>query len=217
MVFDGLSVHIAVPTHRDLPPPVVQSLLETQELLIRSGVSPVVEFHISSLVHHSRSLAANSFLNGDRNRLFWIDSDVSWDARDFVRLLMHSRTVDVVCGVYPRRRDGGGYFVKLGNRTPDENGLMSIKGTGLGFCCVTREVIEHLSRLAPRLKFPGLKEPIPHIFRCDHEGDEVRGEDGAFFADCLSAGFAVRADPNVRLTHWGTKGWSGRLIEVLTV
>lgn len=215
-MLDGLSVYIAVPTHRDLPPLVVRSLLETQEALIGVGVRPQVEFRASSLIHHARSQSADTFLKTGCNRLFWIDSDVAWDAADFVRVLVHSLREDIVCGVYPRRREPIGFFVRrLPGAAPDEHGLIEIEGTGIGFCCVRRGVIEHLSVIAPKLRYPGTNEPIPALFRCDDDGEEARGEDFAFFSDCRAAGYAVKCDPTITLTHLGHKAYRGRLADAL--
>lgn len=213
---DSLSVYIAIPTHRDLHPAVVRALLETQEMLFGLGVKPQVEFRLSSLIHHSRSVAAHAFLNSGCNRLFWIDSDVAWDAKDFVRFLVHSLREDIVCGVYPRRSEPTGFFVRLiPEARPDDHGLLEIEGAGIGFCCVRRGVIEHLSKIAPTLIFPGVSDPIPAVFRCDDDGEEARGEDFAFFSDCRAAGYAVKCDPTITLSHLGHKAFVGRLADAL--
>jgi hypothetical protein len=211
-----ISVLVCTPTHRDFHVQTLRSYLETQEACRGLGISIEFNFFVSSLVHHSRSLAAHTFMRSRHNRLFWIDSDIVWRAADFVRLLEHSLKVDCVCAAYPVKREAPAFYVRFTeSKELDEDGLISIRGTGLGFCCVARGVIETLTEKAPKLRFTGKPEPMASIFRCDEENGEARGEDMAFFADCLAAGFRVKADPTIQLTHLGVKEYSGRLADVL--
>jgi hypothetical protein len=201
---DGISVTIAIPTTRDFPYQTVLSLIETIAACHTYGIPLYVCVVPSSLVHHSRSVAAHSFLKGNHTRLFWIDSDIVWKADDFIRVLVKSKRHDVICGVYPAKRADQSYFVRvIDGAEPDEFGLVPIEGTGLGFACVSRGVIEHLAALAPKLKFGGHDELIPHIFRCDDDGTDVRGEDYAFWADVREHGYTIMADTQVDLGHVG--------------
>ena len=142
---------------------------------------------------------------------------MAWDAADFVRVLVHSLREDIVCGVYPSRREPMGFFVRLiPEAKPDDYDLLEIEGAGIGFCCVRRGVVEHLSKIAPTLLFPGVPHPIPAVFRCDDDGEEARGEDFAFFSDCRAAGYAVKCDPTITLSHLGFKEYRGRLSDAMT-
>src|SRR5262245_4019651 len=84
----GISVFIAMPTHRDLPPQTVLSLLNTQTACMRHDVR--LRTHIEpgcSVVALARSIVVHNFLMTDADKLFWIDSDMSWEADSFLRMV----------------------------------------------------------------------------------------------------------------------------------
>ncbi len=212
----GVSVMLAMPTHRDLPPETVGSLLDTQAACIEYGVPLQVYFGKgSSLVHHSRSKIAWQFLQTSFNRIFWIDSDQAWRADAFLRLLALSTVKDVVCAAYPHRRDPPGFFLTpLGAEVEaDEHGCIAVKELGLGFACVQRHVVEELAAKAPSARFSDVNDgqPIPHIFRMGIRDGFAVGEDCAFFEDVRGLGYSVHVDPTITLGHIGPKVFSGSL------
>lgn len=223
---EGVSVFLAMPSHRDLHPYTAVSLLETQAMLMARGVPCDIEVQYgSSLVHHARSKAAHRFLSRDKNRLFWVDSDIVWKASDFIRLLALSTVMDVVAGVYPAKQDEPLFFVNadLGKDfVSNEYGCFSVDGLGLGFTCVTRPVMQALADRAPKCRFHDVgPEPIPHPFRCDDlkasDGAlDARGEDIAFFHDLKALGHQVWLDPSVKLSHVGAKVYTASFLEQLT-
>jgi hypothetical protein len=205
---DELAVFVAMPCLTDPSLHTTMSLLDTQEACAKYGIKVDFGFVTGSLVHHARSLLSNVFMGRTEfNRLFWIDSDVKWAPVDFIKLLGHSLKHDVVLGVYPRRREPTGYFIQFVDekQEPDADGLVEIVHTGMGFSCIRRGVIEHLSGLAPKLKHSHDGEPFPALFRQDDDGIGVRGEDYAFWADVRGAGYKIYADATITIGHVGTK------------
>jgi hypothetical protein len=200
---------VATPTNGMFPLETVISYLDTQEECLRRGIDIEIGFVSCSLVHHARTLLTHVFLTQKKaDRIFWIDSDIKWKPDDFLKLLKHTETHPCVAGVYPRRRDPPAYFIQFPKGTetdpPGEDGLTEIEGTGMGFTCVRREVMQHLYDTAPKLKYGG-GEILPRVFRCDDDGVDERGEDYAFFSDVRDAGHKVYADATIRLGHVGTK------------
>lgn len=215
----GLSVFVGMPTHRDNPAEVTKAFLETQEACITRGIKFQVSFEIGcSIVEMARSKVAWRFLQSDCSRLFWIDSDVTWRPMDFIRLLALSTKMDIVCGAYPAKMDQETFMIAVDEDTviaPDEYGCVRVNGLGMGFACMTRGVVEVAAAEAPKMMFPEMKEPIPHIFRCDTDGKGTfRGEDMAFFADCIARGYSVNIDPSIELGHIGAKTYRGKLLDV---
>jgi hypothetical protein len=211
------SVMVAVPCYNgDIRFETTQALLDTQEVALKHGMRFEVVFVTGSLVHHARSLAALHFLDSDYDRLFWLDSDIKFTALDFIKLVQHTNTHDCAVGVYPRRSDPPGYFVAFARpgEEPNDQGLVEILGTGLGFACVRRSVMQRLAAEAPKLILCGSKEPVPHIFRTDDDGREARGEDGAFWADVNAAGFKIWADATITLGHVGRKVYQCQALQL---
>lgn len=215
----GLSVMLAMPSHRDLPPQTVASLLDTQAELIARGVPISIECDYgNSLVHHARTKMAWRFLQSGHNRLFWVDSDIAWQAKDFVRLLAHSVTLDLVGAAYPAKMDPPLFMVRRipGEMTINAEGCVAMDGIGLGFTCASRSVMEALAAKAPKQRFHQLPDPIPGIFRFGTTEDgAAEGEDMAFFADAKAAGFPLWVDPSITLGHVGQKVYRASLGDYL--
>lgn len=214
----GLSVGLVMPVHRDLPWQVVQSLIETQVIFQAHGIPLKIQMQVgSSIIEAARSRAVNGFLQTDATRLFWVDSDIAWAPDDFLKMALLSTKMDVVAAAYCTKSDDQ-QFALAGFNSDQSNefGCLDCKGLGLGFTIVHRKIMEELAAKAPKLKFPDIKEPIPHIFRCDTTtSNEFRGEDIAFFSDVIALGYKVWLDPTIKLRHIGNKAYSARLIDIM--
>lgn len=219
MQFDmaGVSVMLVMPTHRDIPAETCVSLLATADEMRSRNIPFEVQLQVGgSIIESARSKMAALFLKSNKSRLFWVDSDMVWDAGAFNRVLALSTVHYVVGASYPAKCEPLKFMLSTESEVEtDELGTIPVRGAGLGFTCVHRSVIEALADRAPVLRFPDLDGPIPHIFRCDSLNGEFRGEDMAFFADCRAAGFDVRLDPSVRLGHVGSKTYRGALLDVM--
>lgn len=221
MNFDmaGVSVMLAMPTHRDIPTGTVISLLETQDALASKRIPFEIQLQIgNSLVTHARSKIADIFLKSDKSLLFWVDSDIEWKAKDFIRLCALATKMDVVGGAYPAKKDPIIFFLDPssgGEIESNEYGCLKIGGWGMGFTVCTRRVIEAVAAKSPKLKFNGSDEPIASMFRCDEIDGYARGEDMAFFADIKDLGFEAFLDPSVTLGHIGSKTYTASIADML--
>lgn len=207
-----LSVMVAMPCLTDPSLHTTMSLLDTQEECLKHGIKIDFAFVSGTLVHHARTLLGNTFLGKPEfNRLFWVDSDIKWTPSDFLKVLAHTLKYDCVVGIYPSRGDPLRYYAKLvPDQEPDEDGLVRIEGTGLGFACVTRTVMERLAEKAPLRRYLN-SDPVPRLFRCDDDGEEERGEDYAFWADVKALGYEIYADATITLGHVGSKVYRSSL------
>lgn len=205
----GVHVMLAMPTHRDIPVLTVKSLLETQDALTQRNIPCDVEMQVGgSLVHHARTKAAWHFLQSDCTHLFWVDSDISWRAVDFLRLLAFGTKLECVSAVYPCRADPIRFFLSPTSEIMQANeyGCIPVGGLGLGFTVVQRVVMEKIAAQSPLLIYPDVPEgPVPRMFRCDERDGQARGEDIAFFDDIRGLGFQPWLDPSIELGHIGTK------------
>ncbi len=218
----GLSVMLAMPCDRDIPPATCHALLETERACARAGIDLEINLQLGSTVFHARSLAAHNFLKGRFNRFFQVDSDMVWTADDFLRVLALSTKMDCVCATYTGRTIPPVFFITLLNDDPknietNQYGCMSIGGVGLGFTIASRELIQKLADNAPKITLrsilPG--EYVAKIFRFDEVDDDARGEDMAFFADVRSLGYTVNLDPSISLGHVGSYQFRGSFSEHL--
>ncbi len=210
----GVSVFLAMPTHRDIPANTVISLIATQRAMRDHNIPFHIHLEVGgSLVHHARTSLVHQFMQTDCTHLFWVDSDICWEAADFLKLIALATKMEVVCGSYPTKADPPVFFMQYapGPHRTNEYGCVEIKGIGIGFSVIQRKVVEELYSKAPKRKYPWSKDLIPRVFRCDSEGIEERGEDMAFFSDVRDLGYKVQLDPTVKLGHIGPKIYEGTI------
>lgn len=219
MAFDlaGVKVMLAIPVNRDLPWQTTQSLVETVIALKDRGIPFDVQFVVgSSIIEVARSKVADAFLKSTCNRLFMLDSDQAWQAKDVIRLIALSTRMPIVLGAYPAKRDPPTFLMSpQAEMESNEWGCIPINGFGLGFTIVRREVIEALAKDAPRLQLDDSGVVTPHIFRCDSVEGVFRGEDMAFFADARAHGYSVWMDPSLEISHVGAKAYAGKIMDAL--
>ncbi len=211
VALDGLSVMVGMPTHRDLPPKTVRSLLATQERCHKLGIGFSWGGLVSGVVTWARDDVLEMFLASDANRLFWIDSDIVWTPEQFVRLLALSKLTPVVGATYPAKLDRPTFFIKYTSIEKNELGLIPVEGMGLGFTVLQRDVVEALVARAPRLRDDVTNREVVAVFRLDSQNGSRRGEDMAFFADIRALGYTPMLDPLTDLGHIGTKEYTGSI------
>lgn len=213
----GLSVCIGMPTTRDLAPQVVKSLLETQEALLERGIPYEMQIVAgSSIISSARTKVGNIFLESNKNRLFWIDSDIIWTTDDFFKILALSTVMECVGATYPAKMLPTRYFLSLDGDEleTNEHGCFEMGGFGLGFTCIQRKVMEQIADASERLIFSDSTDPLPAMFRIDAakpsrphpkfpECRAARGEDMALFADIQALGYKVNLFPHINLGHIG--------------
>lgn len=215
----GVKVFVGVPVNRDFPAETTRSIAETASLLTAKGIPYELNFIVGgSIVEVARSGVANKFLKSDCTHLFMVDSDMSWAADSFIRILCLCTKMEVVGATYPAKMDPLTYMIKaddVSHMVANSYGCLDVHGMGLGFTCVQRGVMVQLAERAPKRRFYGSPDIVPHIFRQDCLGDDFRGEDMAFFSDIRELGYKVWMDPSVKLGHIGSKMYCGSASEAL--
>jgi hypothetical protein len=215
----GLNVMVGMPAGRDLPALTVKSLLATQSLCRDRQVPFQMGMVIgSSVVQWARDEVVDVFLKSDATRLFWIDSDMVWEPEQFMRLLALSQYREVICAAYPAKVDRPTFYVNWDEKEKlvhGEYGLIEIKGVGLGFTVMHREVVEKLAYEAPRIVDEIAGRDLAAVFRIGQIDGKRQGEDMAFFADIRELGYKVWLDPTVSPSHIGQKTYTGSIQDAL--
>lgn len=179
----------------------------------------------SSVVTWARSKVLDTFLKGTSGRLFWIDSDIVWEPRHFLRMLALSSRYPVICACYAQKTDAQTIVIRhpdLKTLEINSHGLAKVQGAGLGFTVITREVAERLAESKPLIYDPAGQCNIRDVFRLDtvdrgHEFPDCRHEDVAFFADLIDLGYDVLLDVTIQLGHVGSKVYTNNPITALGI
>lgn len=213
---NDVSVMIGMPAGRDLPIQTVKSLIGTFAACSERGIPcQLGAVANSAVIQWARDEVVDIFLKSDATHLFWIDSDMAWEPGQFIRLLIWSQLYGVVCGAYPAKIEPPTFYLQTESATSNEHGLLEIKGIGLGFVVMKREIVEALAAKAPKILDQIADREIAAVFRIDQVDGHRRGEDMAFFSDIRALGFKVYLDPTVDLGHIGMKHYTGSIRDAI--
>lgn len=130
-----------------------------------------------------------------------IDADLGWSADAPRRMIEADKPV--IGGTYPIKADVSHYSLKR-----DGGAITGLPG---GFLMVRRDVVERLSAgpkyACASLQF-GAMEVAPLFTRVFRDGG-YQGEDYAFCARAIAAGYELALEANIDFVHVGRKEWHG--------
>lgn len=182
----------------------VQSLLNERLAAHALGIDLDVQFlPRTSLITQARNQMVQTFLEGEWDRFFFLDSDVAFNVGDLLKLAHLG--VDFVGGAYRKKEFAETYPVTLpgGQNWASELGLLEAEKLPAGFLCLSRKVFDTLKAAHPRRAYM-LEGKVYHgFFHAPIEDGVIWGEDSAFCADWRATGGKIWLDPELTLTHVG--------------
>ena len=201
-------VLIATPG-RSMENEYVKSLVDTITYLSKVGISYKFLNEYSSQVNMAREATAmgSMFLDAFNtelvrgevtyDKIIWIDSDISWDVNDFMKLYESDK--DVVSGIYLNEK-GVPMFSMLSEEIDMASMILSdnyfpVAATGFGFIAIKSGIFEKIQRPWFDLVFNKL---------VNEDGKEMLiplGEDYSWCNKARAAGFDIFIDPSVKLNH----------------
>lgn len=161
----------------------------------------------------ARNIFAKMFLEDfpEATHLFFIDADLKFPSNAFIGLI---RSGQPICaGVYRRRQDPEDYPVKWADN-PDIGGLwieddfLMCDRVPTGFLCISRKVVEEMSKDAVQMDIAGQDGPVPRLFytKIDDEGHFI-GEDYCFADDYVKKyNKRIPVWTDIDFTHGGYEG-----------
>jgi hypothetical protein len=205
-----MKVAIGMPIYRHVEPRTMVALLKTLSTLqARHYWYCVLTYAGESVVAAARNMVAHQFLASDASHLFWIDADIDWEPEEFFKVLDLAGQHQIIGAAYTTKTEPKRFMIEAERLDVDGEGLLTVRGMGLGFTCVDREVIQTLADKAVVVGINASK--VKRIF---HGADDL-GEDKNFFRDAITAGYQVKLRPDVTLGHVGTAVYRGNLAETL--
>lgn len=204
------NVLIATPG-RSMEAEYVRSLVSTIDFLTNSKITYKFLNQYSSQVSAAREATAmgSDFLDAFNSNLvlgectydkiIWIDSDISWDIPDFMKL--YESELDIVSGVYFNHQGTPMFSVHDDQLYSDPRILQNVNdpfeifAAGFGFIAMKNGIFEKM----PRPWFETVFQKITN-----NDGREMLipfGEDYSWCAKARQCGFKIHLDPTIRLTH----------------
>ena len=210
--------------------PYIVSLTNTIRALTMVGIDwRFLELSGDSYVHRARNTICDVFLaDPDATDLFFIDSDMSWDAEALVKMCLLPE--EVVGGSYPvkngwdnwtsiplmKKEDGKDHF--QGRQLEDGSALLEAYVLAGGFLRIKRSALEKFREHYPDLWYrepstlptePGRK--YTQFFAAESMDHHFIGEDHVFSRRLRDMGMKMWIYPNATLNHFGIKGFEGNL------
>jgi hypothetical protein len=201
----------------------VESLLLTQIALRQADIELSVRFELQdSLVMSARNSIVAAFRASRATDLMFIDSDISWEPEDLLRLLRYD--LPLVAGIYRRKSENVSFAIRFSDPTllrfDPKTGLLPAKQVGAGFLRLRRDCIERMVEAYQNLHYKpppvsGETQARYALFDTSIEDQDFVGEDFTFCNRWRSIGGTVWVDADVKLQHLGTKAFVGVLREAL--
>jgi len=213
-----MSLLICAPVHSQPMMPFMESMEMLQETL--QGVKhDILYTKGESLIQRARNNTVCTFMEGDLERLLFIDSDLEFSPYDVEKLW--NLDVDVCCGTYPFKKFPIEYTTyKDGERVKldelDEPTEVDYAATG--FLMIKREVFEKFKEVYPeKAHMDERPDGTPRETFAWFDPRVTKGEtarhrtylpeDYAFSKDWRDMGGKIILDPSIRLKHFGMYGY----------
>lgn len=196
---------VAIPVYdKKLPVDVVSCLLQEQLFAAVNGDEFRVMF-LPSCSHPAlgRNQLAHEFMKSDADRLFFLDSDVTFSPGSLLKLA-HAKE-DLVGGAYRFKSESEKYpvqWIPEKDLWENENGYLEVETLPGGFLSVSRNVFDKLKSANPDRIINISGHTMHCYFEMKYQNGHLCGEDSLFCQEWRSIGGKVWLDPRIELTHW---------------
>lgn len=210
------SVFIAIPSYGGIKcAPFFKSLESTLQECEDMGWKVTLSvLQKCCYVQVARNKLVNEFMKHDCGSLFFLDDDISWLGKDFMRLL--EMEDEIVAGIYPTRGMDDAYPVVINTdeeRYPITRDDGCIQGFRVpaGFLRIKKSAIEKLVKMYPQQRYEEyeggkFKEYIYDFFPQGLQNGRWIGEDFAFCRLWTDIGGEIWIVPDIDFIHHSTPG-----------
>jgi hypothetical protein len=185
------------------------SLLNTIKMSYDKGINVhAIYTSYDSLVQRARNSLFRLALEGDYDYLFFIDSDVEWEAEWFFRLL--ERPEPIVGAALIKKTEKEEYTVKIVDKTlkwSEDQKIIEVEGVGTGFLKISKFALLKLWEMGEKYQSQGVEERM--VFDIKVENGDLISEDYILCNKWKSLGYKVWLDPTITINHIGIKKFKG--------
>ena len=204
-------VLIATPAHSGS---VATDYCSSVMLTVLSSVVEGIAVEVLMLPHQSLLPVARDALlyeavQRNVDDLVFIDSDMAWDAPDFIRLLKHD--VDIVAvpvrKKIPQKTDFNFQLIP-GIVSPDANGLMEVSRIGTGIMRISKKAFTKMYEISK--KYSVVQPQVyAQVFETGIYNEEMLSEDFVFCEKAKANGFKIYMDTKISCGHIGSFTYVG--------
>lgn len=204
-----MKISVAIPVYDGkLPVQTAAHLFEELALARNMGDTLTIRFNPNcSNVVMGRNILAKMFLEAGEDRLFFLDSDVTWTPGAILRLC--HLPVDFVGGAYRLKKDEEEYPVRwldqpdvTGIELSDKSTLLDVGGVPGGFMSLSRDVFTKLEAAYPGRRVNHFEDDFHAYFQMPFHRGLLWSEDTYFCEEWHAIGGEIYLDPSLELTHW---------------
>lgn len=183
----------------------VDALITTRDLCNKTGIEVHAVFLCNdALIQKARNDLFKMAYDSKVDFLFFIDSDISWNPTDFIKVLL--REEDFVLCAYPYKAENSGFVLNALDKVPDVD-ILEVAGGGTGFMRISRNVIKQMYENSPEYVCKGV--PNREVFSAGVVDGEFKSEDILFCDKWCNLGGKIFCDTTVNLVHHGSKSYTG--------
>lgn len=187
-----------------------------QLMKMRPDCNPLI-LSGDAAVDRARAIVATRFLLQEKEDvLVFVDSDIQFDPRAFVRIAEQAHEINgIVGGLYTVRRENGAFpackFLDGQTITLydlDEPDLVAIDCVSGGFMAIPRTLMQTLAETSELVESGAGYWMYDWFSPFVRKSDNLKmPEDWAFCERARAAGFPIMINPHVRLRHYGSVGF----------
>ena len=181
----------------------ISSIISVRDTLNGANIGCGMMWLRDSLITRARNKLVSSFLKQkEYTHLFFIDADIIFQPKDFVRVLLFEKPI--VTAPYPLKHEkpiedgdaskGYCFNFPLGkfDLKDNEKGFKDVNYSGTGFMCIGRHVFEILKTEYPQIEY---KSDIVAKINHKDETESIKGNKEYAFFDCGIQGNGILKDP----------------------
>ncbi len=200
-----MKIFVAIPVYDGkLSIDCVKSLLAEQAMALGLGDELQVNFMTGNAgIVQGRNQLAYEFMEGDFDRLVFLDSDVTFEPGALIKLSY--MPVDFVGGCYRHKRSEESYPMLWQDKKElwfNKYGLLQVECLPTGFLALSRKVFETLRDKYPERALTHMGQKSFSYFQMPIQNGVLYGEDFFFCKEWRALGGDIFLDPEIKLTHW---------------
>ena len=205
------------------------SMFRLSQTLMQHGINfRITTLRNESLITRARNIMTAMFLESECTHLFFVDSDIEFQAQDVLRALAYDK--DIMAAAYPKKALPIQYAINFKfidqerRRIRVENGAVEVLDASTGFFMVKRRVVEKMMQEYPELHYrndsnidPKFNQYCYSFFDTIHDPEDNRylSEDYTFCRRWQKLGGEIWLDPNTKLNHVGSYTFEGDVSKII--